>query len=69
MKICVKTCDMTKQNSTLGSVVPLAMFKIQIQFELMRNKKLDLTMFFQVCIITPLACPAMMPLHNGPAVN
>ena len=27
IKICVKTCD--KQNSTLGSVVPLAMFSLQ----------------------------------------
>ena len=26
IKICVRTCDFGKQNSTLGSVVPLAMF-------------------------------------------
>ena len=29
IKICVRTCFFGKQNSTLGSVVPLAMFYIK----------------------------------------
>ena len=28
IKICVRTCFFGKQNSTLGSVVPLAMFSL-----------------------------------------
>ena len=28
IKICVRTCFFGKQNSTLGSVVPLAMFLV-----------------------------------------
>ena len=30
IKICVRTCFFGKQNSTLGSVVPLAMFAIAV---------------------------------------
>ena len=32
IKICVRTCFFGKQNSTLGSVVPLAMFFIYLFF-------------------------------------
>ena len=33
IKICVGTCYFGKQNSTLGSVVPLAMLKLQRTLE------------------------------------
>ena len=31
IKICVRTCFFGKQNSTLGSVVPLAMFSHRLE--------------------------------------
>ena len=35
IKICVRTCFFGKQNSTLGSVVPLAMFKQELSLSLL----------------------------------
>ena len=33
IKICVRNCFFGKQNSTLGSVVPLAMFRYEIHYD------------------------------------
>ena len=45
IKICVRTCFFGKQNSTLGSVVPLAMF-LTIVLSTPSEEALGVSVFF-----------------------